>query len=183
MSKKGRLTTKGKHTVILALTVIACMIGILFSLLLSAIGERKDASPMVYAGEVSHRTESIDASKPDTDLMTPQWLYYQSSGKGADRNIKKEMDILMRQWTKGKLEGKELCRLIREFLQKKNCTVGEIAMQEKALCVFPSQKELPDYTKTLAKKEKMYQFIGVYTAGEQDEKGRLLCEYWEVAIR
>ena len=48
--------------------------------------------------------------------------------------------------------------------------------------VFPSEKELPDYTKTLAKREKIYQFIGVYTGGQQDENGRLLCEYWEVAI-
>ena len=55
-------------------------------------------------------------------------------------------------------------------------------MLEKAVCVFPSEKELPDYTKTLAKRDKIYQFIGVYTGGQQDENGRLLCEYWEVAI-
>ena len=59
---------------------------------------------------------------------------------------------------------------------------AKITMQEKAVCVFPSEKELPDYTKTLAKREKIYQFIGVYTGGQQDENGRLLCEYWEVAI-
>ena len=56
-----------------------------------------------------------------------------------------------------------------------------IRKAEKA-SVFPSEKELPDYTKTLAKREKIYQFIGVYTGGQQDENGRLLCEYWEVAI-
>ena len=33
-----------------------------------------------------------------------------------------------------------------------------------------------------AEREKIYQFIGVYTGGQQDENGRLLCEYWEVAI-
>ena len=85
------------------------------------------------------------------------------------------------EWT-GELGGKELDRLIKEFLQKKDCPVRKITMLEKAVCVFPSEKELPDYTKTLAKREKIYQFIGVYTGGQQDENGRLLCEYWEVAI-
>ena len=68
-----------------------------------------------------------------------------------DSLVKKEMDVLMRKWTKGKLGGKELDRLIKEFLQKKDCPVRKITMLEKAVCVFPSEKELPDYTKTLAK--------------------------------
>ena len=118
------------------------------------------------------------SQRQETDLLTPQWLYYQSNGSVTDCNIKKEMDVLMRKWTKGKLGGKELDRLIKEFLQKKDCPVRKITMLEKAVCVFPSEKELPDYTKTLAKREKIYQFIGVYTGGQQDENGRLLCEYW-----
>lgn len=54
-------------------------------------------------------------------------------------------------------------------------------MLEKAVCVFPSEKELPDYTKTLAKREDISVYQGIYR-GQQDENGRLLCEYWEVAI-
>lgn len=183
MSRKGRLTTKGKHTLIMVLTITACVIGVLFSLLLSAICERKNASPVVYAGNTSHRMMETRRQKQDTDLLTPQWLYYQSGGKTTDRNFKREIDMLMRQWTKGKLAGKELCRLIKEYLNKNDCPAEEVTMQEKAVCVFPSEKELPDYTKTLAQKDQMYQFIGIYTEGEQDANGRLLCEYWEVAIR
>ena len=170
MNRKGKLTTKGKHALILALTIAACVTAMLFSLLLSVLCDGKYVSSAAHAGDISHPALITGKQRQDTDLLTPQWLYYQSDGSVTDRNIKKEMDVLMRKWTKGKLGGKELDRLIKEFLQKK------------AVCVFPSEKELPDYTKTLAKREKIYQFIGVYTGGQQDENGRLLCEYWEVAI-
>lgn len=82
----------------------------------------------------------------------------------------------------GKARGKGIGQADKRIFAKKDCPVRQITMQEKAVCVFPSEKELPDYTKTLAKREKIYQFIGVYTGGQQDENGRLLCEYWEVAI-
>ena len=153
MSRKGRLTTKGKHALILALTIAACVTAMLFSLLLSVLCDGKYVSSAAHAGDISHPALITGKQRQDTGLLTPQWLYYQSDGSVTDRNIKKEMDVLMRKWTKGKLGG-----------------------------VFPSEKELPDYTKTLAKREKIYQFIGVYTGGQQDENGRLLCEYWEVAI-
>lgn len=182
MNRKGKLTTKGKHAVILTLTIVACVAAMLFSLLLSVLCDRKHVSSAAHAQNDTHPGIMAGSQRQDTDLLTPQWLYYQSDGSVTDRNIKKEMDVLMRQWTKGKLGGKDLDRLIKEFLQKKDCPVRQITMQEKAVCVFPSEKELPDYTKTLAKREKIYQFIGVYTGGQQDENGRLLCEYWEVAI-
>lgn len=37
MNRKGKLTTKGKHAVILTLTIVACVAAMLFSLLLSVL--------------------------------------------------------------------------------------------------------------------------------------------------
>ena len=165
MNRKGKLTTKGKHAVILTLTIVACVAAMLFSLLLSVLCDGKHVSSAAHAQNDTHPGIMAGSQRQETDLLTPQWLYYQSNGSVTDCNIKKELD-----------------RLIKEFLQKKDCPVRKITMLEKAVCVFPSEKELPDYTKTLAKREKIYQFIGVYTGGQQDENGRLLCEYWEVAI-
>lgn len=82
----------------------------------------------------------------------------------------------------GKARGKGIGQADKRVFTKEGLSGQENHMLEKAVCVFPSEKELPDYTKTLAKREKIYQFIGVYTGGQQDENGRLLCEYWEVAI-
>ena len=83
----------------------------------------------------------------------------------------------------GKARGKGIGQADKRiFAKKMDCPVRQITMQEKAVCVFPSEKELPDYTKTLAKREKIYQFIGVYTGGQQDENRKIISEYWEVAI-
>lgn len=103
MSRKGRLTTKGKHALILALTIAACVTAMLFSLLLSVLCDGKYVSSAAHAGDISHPALITGKQRQDTDLLTPQWLYYQSDGSVTDRNIKKEMDVLMRKWTKGKL--------------------------------------------------------------------------------
>lgn len=115
MNRKGKLTTKGKHALILALTIAACVTAMLFSLLLSVLCDGKYVSSAAHAGDISHPALITGKQRQDTDLLTPQWLYYQSDGSVTDRNIKKEMDVLMRKWTKGKLGGKELDRLIKEF--------------------------------------------------------------------
>ena len=71
----------------------------------------------------------------------------------------------------GKARGeKELDRLIKEFLQKKDCPVRKITMLEEKRCVyFRRKKELPDYTKHLQKERKIYQFIG-YIQGDSRMK-------------
>lgn len=51
MSRKGRLTTKGKHALILALTIAACVTAMLFSLLLSVLCDGKYVSSAAHAGE------------------------------------------------------------------------------------------------------------------------------------
>ena len=49
MSRKGRLTTKGKHALILALTIAACVTAMLFSLLLSVLCDGKYVSSAAHA--------------------------------------------------------------------------------------------------------------------------------------
>ena len=123
MNRKGKLTTKGKHGVILTLTIVACVAAMLFSLLLSVLCDGKHVSSAAHTQNDTHPGIMAGSQRQETDLLTPQWLYYQSNGSVTDCNIKKEMDVLMRKWTKGKLGGKELDRLIKEFLQKKDCPV------------------------------------------------------------
>lgn len=181
MSRKGRLTTKGKHALILALTIAACVTAMLFSLLLSVLCDGKYVSSAAHAGDISHPALITGKQRQDTDLLTPQWLYYQSDGSVTDRNIKKEMDVLMRKWTKGKLGGKELDRLIKDFYKRRTVRSGKLLCRRKR-CVYFRRKGTSGLYKNTCKREKIYQFIGVYTGGQQDENGRLLCEYWEVAI-
>ena len=115
MNRKGKLTTKGKHAVILTLTIVACVAAMLFSLLLSVLCDGKHVSSAAHTQNDTHPGIMAGSQRQETDLLTPQWLYYQSNGSVTDCNIKKEMDVLMRKWTKGKLGGKELDRLIKEI--------------------------------------------------------------------
>ena len=106
MNRKGKLTTKGKHALILTLTIVACVAAMLFSLLLSVLCDGKYVSSAAYTQNDTHPGIMAGSQRQETDLLTPQWLYYQSNGSVTDCNIKKEMDVLMRKWTKGKLGGK-----------------------------------------------------------------------------
>jgi len=90
MNRKGKLTTKGKHALILALTIAACVTAMLFSLLLSVLCDGKYVSSAAHAGDISHPALITGKQRQDTDLLTPQWLYYQSNGSVTDCNIKKE---------------------------------------------------------------------------------------------
>ena len=78
MNRKGKLTTKGKHALILALTIAACVTAMLFSLLLSVLCDGKYVSSAAHAGDISHPALITGKQRQDTDLLTPQWLYYQS---------------------------------------------------------------------------------------------------------
>ena len=93
MSRKGRLTTKGKHALILALTIAACLTAMLFSLLLSVLCDGKHVSSAAHTQNDTHPGIMAGSQRQETDLLTPQWLYYQSNGSVTDCNIKKEMDV------------------------------------------------------------------------------------------
>ena len=69
MSRKGRLTTKGKHALILALTIAACVTAMLFSLLLSVLCDGKYVSSAAHAGDISHPALITGKQRQDTDLF------------------------------------------------------------------------------------------------------------------
>lgn len=72
----------------------------------------------------------------------------------------------MRKWTKGKLGGKELDRLIKDFYKEGLSGQENYYAGESGVCI-PSEKELPDYTKHLQKREDISVYRGIYrgTAG------------------
>lgn len=80
MNRKGKLTTKGKHAVILTLTIVACVAAMLFSLLLSVLCDGKHVSSAAHTQNDTHPGIMAGSQRQETDLLTPQWLYYQSNG-------------------------------------------------------------------------------------------------------
>lgn len=176
-----RLTMKGKHTLIVVLTMAGCAIGMLTALILSALqGTTGQKDTMILAGSRAQKAASAVAAS--RQITTPQWLYYQSSAKDR-QEVKKELDRLVNQWTKDRLSDDELGEQMTLYLQKKGYEISHVGIQSRALCLFSSADALPDYTQMLAETSQIYDFIGVYTDGEYDENGRILCYYWEAGVK
>ncbi len=49
-------------------------------------------------------------------------------------------------------------------------------------CIYPSKNEIPNYNEALAESYGFYNFTGLYTKGEYDEYGYLICYMWGVGI-
>ena len=125
MNRKGKLTTKGKHAVILTLTIVACVAAMLFSLLLSVLCDGKHVSSAAHAQNDTHPGIMAGSQRQETDLLTPQWLYYQSNGSVTDCNIKKEMDVLMRKSSQGKARGKGIGQADKRVFTKEGLSGQE----------------------------------------------------------
>lgn len=168
MNRKGKLTTKGKHALILALTIAACVTAMLFSLLLSVLCDGKYVSSAAHAGDISHPALITGKQRQDTDLLTPQWLYYQSNGSVTDCNIKKEMDVLMRKWTKGKLGGKGIGQADKRVFTKEGLSGQEnYYAGESGVCISVGKGTSGLYKNTCKKREDISVYRGIYrgTAG------------------
>lgn len=183
--KPIRLTTRGKHTLIIVITAVGCAVGIAASVILSTVhgSYQKDSYVMAEKAENSKR-DATKQSLQSPESFSQGWLFYQSSaGNMCSDEMKQYLDTLVNRWTKGKLTDNELGEQMTDYLEKKNLSISTAGIQGHSLCLFPSASEIPDYTQMLQTGEGIYDFIGVYTDGEYDEEGRLLCYYWEAGVK
>ena len=118
------------------------------------------------------------------ESISPQWLFYQSHADTSEGTEEKEyLDRLVNSWTKGRISDNELSEQISDFFRKQKLSVSSVNVQSHMLCLFPSANEIPDYTGMLQKEGGRYDFIGLYTDGQTDEEGRIMCYYWEAGVR
>ena len=184
----GRLTPRGRQSVVLVLTVLGCILGVIAATAISGICSEETESHRVMACDRSEEyseTEGREENLPEvSEQVSPQWLFYQSYGDtGAGNEEKEYLDTLVNCWTKGKISDNELSEQMEDYLRKKEREVSTINIQSSMLCLFPSAKEIPDYMAMLQQEGGIYDFIGLYTDGQTDEKGRILCYYWEAGVR
>lgn len=172
---------KKTRRLVALLTVLGIGLGIMTAVLIAHIGEIHREESLVYAKD---RKEATEILRILPERVSPQWLFYQSCAEENERAGEKEnLDRLVNSWTKGKLTDDELAELLKEYYEKKQVTLANVGVQSNMLCLFPSVNELPDYASMLKEGTKKYAFIGVYTKGEYDEKGRVICYYWEVLVQ
>jgi hypothetical protein len=182
-----RIGKRVKSAIII--TLLGCLICIVSAFVIAWLGENFAEPNYVLANETKDETEAVPEETSESQLKSsgailPQWLFYQSVGSDALGDEKTYIDVIVNRWTKGKLSDDELSVQLTEYLEKKGLSISTMGVQSEALCVFQSAKELPDYTRMLEESNEnvLYDFIGVYTNGEYDKEGRLICFYWEAGV-
>ena len=130
------------------------------------------------------QSEPAQPEAPKNEYVAPGWIFYGSkAGNGMRGEQKAYIDSLVKQWTDGSISEGELADLFAQKVKNEwgleMCSAG---VSEAYRCIYPSKNDIPDYKSALDESNGFYNFIGLYTKGEYDEYGYLICYMWEAGI-
>ena len=130
------------------------------------------------------QSEPAQPEAPKNEYVAPGWIFYGSkAGNGMSGEQKAYIDLLVKQWTDGSISEGELADLFAQKVKNEwgleMCSAG---VSEAYRCIYPSKNDIPDYKSALDESNGFYNFTGLYTKGEYDEYGYLICYMWEAGI-
>lgn len=130
------------------------------------------------------QSEPAQPEAPKNEYVAPGWIFYGSkTGNGMSGEQKAYIDSLVKQWTDGSISEGELADLFAQKVKNEwgleMCSAG---VSEAYRCIYPSKNDIPDYKSALDESNGFYNFTGLYTKGEYDEYGYLICYMWEAGI-
>lgn len=130
------------------------------------------------------QSEPAQPKTPKNEYVAPGWIFYGSkAGNGMSGEQKAHIDSLVKQWTDGSISEGELADLFAQKVKNEwgleMCSAG---VSEAYRCIYPSKNDIPDYKSALDESNGFYNFTGLYTKGEYDEYGYLICYMWEAGI-
>ena len=130
------------------------------------------------------QSEPAQPEAPKKEYVAPGWIFYGSkAGNGMTAEQKAYIDSLVKQWTDGSISEGELADLFAQKVKNEwgleMCSAG---VSEAYRCIYPSKNDIPDYKSALDESNGFYNFTGLYTKGEYDEYGYLICYMWEAGI-
>lgn len=130
------------------------------------------------------QSEPAQPEAPKKEYVAPGWIFYGSkAGNGMSGEQKAYIDSLVKQWTDGSISEGELADLFAQKVKNEwgleMCSAG---VSEAYRCIYPSKNDIPDYKSALDESNGFYNFTGLYTKGEYDEYGYLICYMWEAGI-
>ena len=144
---------------------------------------KPEASNQTAAPEPD-QSEPAQPEAPKNEYVAPGWIFYGSkAGNGMSGEQKAYIDSLVKQWTDGSISEGELADLFAQKVKNEwgleMCSAG---VSEAYRCIYPSKNDIPDYQSALDESNGFYNFTGLYTKGEYDEYGYLICYMWEAGI-
>lgn len=146
-----------------------------------------DSKPAASNQTVTPEPAQSEPAQPETpknEYVAPGWIFYGSkAGNGMSGEQKAYIDSLVKQWTDGSISEGELADLFAQKVKNEwgleMCSAG---VSEAYRCIYPSKNDIPDYKSALDESNGFYNFTGLYTKGEYDEYGYLICYMWEAGI-
>lgn len=153
------------------------------------------------ADEPDNSTNDQDADEPDNDTENYEtdddgngsgdakeekpkvdagWIYYVSSAKnGMNSEQKAYFDALVGKWTRKEITDADMSDEFLHTFDEWGFDTWTAGVTSDERCLFNSVEAIPDYSEMVAESKGFYNFIGLYTEGEYDDKGYLICYYWE----
>lgn len=93
------------------------------------------------------------------------------------------IDSLVKQWTDGGISDSYLAEHIAQKMNEEwGLSLNSAGISGPDRCIYPSKNEIPNYNEALAEAYGFYNFTGLYTKGEYDEYGYLICYMWGVGF-
>lgn len=146
-----------------------------------------DSKPAASNQTVAPEPAQSEPAQPEAqknEYVAPGWIFYGSkAGNGMSGEQKAYIDSLVKQWTDGSISEGELADLFAQKVKNEwgleMCSAG---VSEAYRCIYHSKNDIPDYKSALDESNGFYNFIGLYTKGEYDEYGYLICYMWEAGI-
>lgn len=146
-----------------------------------------DSKPAASNQTVAPEPAQSEPAQPEAsknEYVVPGWIFYGSkAGNGMSGEQKAYIDSLVKQWTDGSISEGELADLFAQKVKNEwgleMCSAG---VSEAYRCIYPSKNDIPDYKSALDESNGFYNFTGLYTKGEYDEYGYLICYMWEAGI-
>ena len=124
------------------------------------------------------------ADKKTSTGSNNTWIFYGSkAGNGMTGEQKAYIDSLVKQWTDGSISDSYLAEQIAHKMKEEwGLSLNSVGISGDDRCIYPSKNEIPNYNEALAESYGFYNFTGLYTKGEYDEYGYLICYMWGVGI-
>ena len=144
---------------------------------------KPEASNQTAAPEPA-QSEPAQPEAPKNEYVAPGWIFYGSkAGNGMSGEQKAYIDSLVKQWTDGGISDSYLAEHIAQKMNEEwGLSLNSAGISGPDRCIYPSKNEIPNYNEALAEAYGFYNFTGLYTKGEYDEYGYLICYMWGVGF-
>lgn len=135
--------------------------------------------------ESSEQTVTVQQpSQPANPKIEPQWLFYKGKTKnGLDSSVEPAINEKIAAWTSFQISDEEMFNWLDVYFnQTLGIQMDYISADGNDSFLVPDLNEFPNHDEYLDEGYDKYCFLGIYTKGEYDDYGNLICYMWDIVV-